>query len=77
MKHECYSVGFEILGSYTGGYEECYDIKPCSPLKFSRRFGGTYRLHLQDRLSIRFHSGSLLGLFDPEDEGDIFFRNVR
>jgi hypothetical protein len=23
-----------------------WDITPCSPLKVSRRFGGTYRLHL-------------------------------
>jgi hypothetical protein len=25
------------------------DITPCSPLKVNRRFGGTYRLHLQGR----------------------------
>jgi hypothetical protein len=24
-----------------------WDITPCSPLRFNRRFGGTYRLHLQ------------------------------
>jgi hypothetical protein len=24
-----------------------WDITPCSPLKVNRRFGGTYRLHLQ------------------------------
>jgi hypothetical protein len=24
-----------------------WDMTPCSPLRFSRRFGGTYRLHLQ------------------------------
>jgi hypothetical protein len=27
-----------------------WDIKPCSPLKVNRRFGGTYQLHLQGRL---------------------------
>jgi hypothetical protein len=26
-----------------------WDITPCSPLKVNRRFGGTYRLHLQVR----------------------------
>jgi hypothetical protein len=26
-----------------------WDITPCSPLRFNRRFGGTYRLHLQGR----------------------------
>jgi hypothetical protein len=26
-----------------------WDITPCSPLKVNRCFGGTYRLHLQDR----------------------------
>jgi hypothetical protein len=26
-----------------------WDITPCSPLSFNRRFGGTYRLHLQGR----------------------------
>jgi hypothetical protein len=24
-----------------------WDVTPCSPLNFNRRFGGTYRLHLQ------------------------------
>jgi hypothetical protein len=26
-----------------------WDITPCSPLSVNRRFGGTYRLHLQGR----------------------------
>jgi hypothetical protein len=26
-----------------------WDMTSCSPLSFNRRFGGTYRLHLQDR----------------------------
>jgi hypothetical protein len=26
-----------------------WDMKPCSPLSFNRRFGGTYRLHFQGR----------------------------
>jgi hypothetical protein len=28
-----------------------WDITPCSPLKVNRRFGGTYRIHLQGRIS--------------------------
>jgi hypothetical protein len=45
------------------------DITPCIPLEVNRHFGRTHRLHLQD--------GFLLGLFfDPEDEGEMFFRNV-
>jgi hypothetical protein len=28
-----------------------WDITPCSPLKANRRFGGTYSLHLQARMS--------------------------
>jgi hypothetical protein len=26
-----------------------WDVTPCSPLNVNRRFGGTYRLHLQGR----------------------------
>jgi hypothetical protein len=60
-----------------------WDITPCSPLKVSGRFGG-HRVHLQGRrigpsalLAIFFHAGFLLVLFfDPEDEGDMFLRNL-
>jgi hypothetical protein len=51
-----------------------WDITPCSPLKVNRRFGGTYRLHLQGRalLATCFHAGFLLGIFfDPEDGDDV------
>jgi hypothetical protein len=36
---------------HSDGYEafSLLDIAPCSPLKLNWRFGGTYRLHLQDR----------------------------
>jgi hypothetical protein len=58
-----------------------WNIKPCSPLKINRRFGGTYRLHIQC-LRIRkaefvtcFNAGFVLGLFfDTEDGGDLFLR---
>jgi hypothetical protein len=41
-----------IWSSHSGGYEEfCtfWDITPYSPVKVSRRFGGTYRHHSQGR----------------------------
>jgi uncharacterized membrane protein YhaH (DUF805 family) len=40
-------------------------IMPCSPLKVNRRFGGTYRLHFQGRISrARYQAaGILLGKF--------------
>jgi hypothetical protein len=34
-----------------------WDMTPCSPLSFNRRFGGTYCLHLQGR---RWHSACQL-----------------
>jgi hypothetical protein len=38
------SVGFEVTKSTI-----FWDITPCSPLSVNRRFGGTYRLHIQGR----------------------------
>jgi hypothetical protein len=43
-----------------------------------RRFGGSYRFHLQDRalLAAGFHPGTLLGMFfDLEDGSDMFLHN--
>jgi hypothetical protein len=56
-----------------------WGIIPYSPLKVSRRFGGTYRLHLQGEslLATFSHAGFLLDLFfDPKDGDDMFLRNV-
>jgi hypothetical protein len=58
-----------------------WDITPVSPLKVNRHFGGTCRLHLQVRRISQAKNqrggGFLLGLFfDPEDEGDMFLRDV-
>jgi hypothetical protein len=60
-----------------------WDITPCSPLKVNRRFGGTYRLHLQGRGMSRARNQresrwqAELGLLsDPEDGGDMFLRNA-
>jgi hypothetical protein len=40
-------VGFDILTSVVVKSSIFWDITPCSPLKVNRRFGGTYRLHIQ------------------------------
>jgi hypothetical protein len=54
-----------------------WDITLCSLLNVSRRFGGTYRLHLQDRIAQAcFHAGILLGLFYLKNVGGMFHRNV-
>jgi hypothetical protein len=50
------------------------DKTPCRPLKVSRRFGGSYRLHNQCYFSRRcrpifFHARILLGLFLNPDDG--------
>jgi hypothetical protein len=42
-------VRFEVLTAVVMKSSIFWDITPCSPLKFSRHFGGTYRLHLQGR----------------------------
>jgi hypothetical protein len=62
-----------------------WDITPCSPLRVNRRFGGTYRLHLQGRKN-KFRKKSRESrctlvscwtyFFNPEDGGDMFLRNV-
>jgi hypothetical protein len=57
----------------------CWDIPPCSPFTVNRSFGGGYRLHFQcqSQLATCFHAGFLLSLlFEPEDHGDMFLRNV-
>jgi hypothetical protein len=59
-----------------------WDIMPRSPLKVNRRFGGTYRLHLQRRISrVRNQlenkwQAEVCLFFDPEDGGNMFLRNV-
>jgi hypothetical protein len=42
-------VRFEVLTAVVMKSIIFCDITPCSPLKVNRRFGGTYRLHLQGR----------------------------
>jgi hypothetical protein len=42
-------VGFEALTAVVMTSTIFWDITPCIPLSVNRRFGGTYRLHLQGR----------------------------
>jgi hypothetical protein len=42
-------VGFEAFTAVVMKSIIFWDMTPCSPLSFNRRFGGTYRLHLQGR----------------------------
>jgi hypothetical protein len=61
-------------------------VTPCNPWKVNRRFRWIFDLHFQDlisrakmpatRIATSFHAGILLGLFYPEDGGNIFLRNV-
>jgi hypothetical protein len=47
------------------------DIKPCSPLKVNRRFGGTL-----GSACYLLHVGFLLGFLFEYEDGDMFHRNV-
>jgi hypothetical protein len=42
-------VGFEVFTLVVMKSIIFWDITPCGPLSVNRRFGGTYRLHLQGR----------------------------
>jgi hypothetical protein len=42
-------VGFDVLSALVMKSIILWDMMPCSPLSFNRRFGGTYHLHLQGR----------------------------
>jgi hypothetical protein len=41
-------VGFEVFTPVVMKSIIFWDVTPCSLLSCNRRFGGTYRLHLQD-----------------------------
>jgi hypothetical protein len=45
------NLGFEALTTVVMQSTIFCDTAPCSPLKVNRGFGGTYRLHLQGRIS--------------------------
>jgi hypothetical protein len=48
-KQSFFYVGFEGFTAVVLTSTIILDITPCSPLRSNRRFGGTYRLHLQGR----------------------------
>jgi hypothetical protein len=79
-KTRSWDVALEVLTAVVSVFR---DMRPCSPLKVNRRYGGTCRFHLQgwrtsqerNQLATCFRAGFLLGLFfDTEDGGDMFFR---
>jgi hypothetical protein len=47
FRNEVTYVGFEVLTAVVMKSTIFWDISPCGPLSVNRRFGGTYRLHLQ------------------------------
>jgi hypothetical protein len=49
VQYKCSNVGFEVLTAVFMKSIIFWDMTPCSPLSANRRFGGTYRLHLQGR----------------------------
>jgi hypothetical protein len=51
-----------------------WDIAPFSPY-VNQCFGGTYHFHLQGRKSAE-HETSVHQATGPEDEGDMFLRNI-
>jgi hypothetical protein len=42
-------IGFEVFTAVVKKSNIFWDMTPCTPLSCARRFGGTYRLHLQDQ----------------------------
>jgi hypothetical protein len=68
-------VGFEVSTAVVIKGIIFWDMTPCSPLSYNQRFGGTYRLHLQDRRN-RFSKTSKQAGGKPEDGDDMFLRNV-
>jgi hypothetical protein len=42
-------VGFEVFTAVVMKSIFFWDMTPCSPLSFNRRFGGIYRLHVRSR----------------------------
>jgi hypothetical protein len=43
------SAGFEVLTAVVKNSSLIWDIKPCSPLKVNRRFGGPCHLYHEDK----------------------------
>jgi hypothetical protein len=65
-------AGFGVLRAVVLKGSIFWDITSCNPLKVNRRFGGTCAISCY-----LLHAGFLLEWFyNPEDGGDIFFRNI-
>jgi hypothetical protein len=79
------NVRFEVFTAMTMKNAVFWDVASCRYF-LNRRFGGTYRLHLQGirnpgscRLILQLpaHAGSsLVDFLYPKDGGDTFLRNV-
>jgi hypothetical protein len=66
-------VGFEVLTAVVMNSYVLWDITPCSPFHLQ----GRRISHARNQSEARSNAGFLLGLFfDPEDGGDMFFRNL-
>jgi hypothetical protein len=65
---------FEVLTTMVMKNTIFWDITPCSPLEVNRRFGETYRLHLQGR-KISQRETSLKAGGKLEDGDEMFLRN--
>jgi hypothetical protein len=70
------SVKFEYSTVVTIKNAVFWDVAPCSYF-VNRRFGGTYRLHLQGIRNPRaMNQRELVDFLYSEDGGDTFIRNV-
>jgi hypothetical protein len=88
-QHEMSYVGFEVFTAVVMKSIIFWDMTPCNPLSFNRRFGRTYRLHLQGQRN-RFSKTSkqagatcllagllqLNGLYGVLSQKMIFFWNI-
>jgi hypothetical protein len=66
-------VGFEVFTAVVMNSIIFWDMTPCSPLSFNRRFGGTYLLKLQGRRN-RFSKPASKQV--ASSGVDMFLRNV-
>jgi hypothetical protein len=69
-------VVFQVLTAVVAKSYVLQDLTPCSPLEVNGRFGGTFRLHLQD-IRIIQALNQLLDFFFVHEYGvEMFLRNV-
>jgi hypothetical protein len=75
LKTNYRNIGFEVFTAVVLKSIFFWDMTPCSLQSCTRRFRGTYRLHLQGRRIVQ-QTSKQATFFDPEDGGDTFLRNV-